>query len=120
VFRVAVAGHPPPVLAPLVGPAALVDVTVDPPLGAIPDVERSSVEVRIPTGAVSLLYSDGLIERRGESLDAGFTRLLDSVKPVEPELVCATVMGQLIGSSIPDDDVAVLAMRRAHPIGGRP
>jgi serine phosphatase RsbU (regulator of sigma subunit) len=46
-----------------------------PPLGAIGDVARSSDRVAMPEGAVLLLYTDGLIERRGETLDVGFERL---------------------------------------------
>jgi serine phosphatase RsbU (regulator of sigma subunit) len=60
-----------------------------------------------------VLYTDGLIERRGESIDAGLERLSQSVTDTRPEVVCRNVMFRLIGDRLPDDDVALMVVRRA-------
>jgi len=45
-------------------------------------------EVALPEGAVMVLYTDGLIERRGEGLDEGMERLRGAFRPDSPEAVC--------------------------------
>jgi putative methionine-R-sulfoxide reductase with GAF domain len=111
-IELASAGHPPPVLAVPDSPATLIDVPVTVPLGVLTDARRISMAVELPLGSVFLAYTDGLIERRGESLDAGLKRLVDAATASHPEIVCRTVMDALVGSSIPRDDIAVLALRR--------
>lgn len=107
------AGHPPPVLAASGRETQFVDLVPDPPLGAMPDVTRTSTSVDLPAGAVLLLYTDGLIEVREELIDDGLNRLRTAVRADHPAAVCHTVMHHLIGSRAPDDDIAVLALRRA-------
>jgi sigma-B regulation protein RsbU (phosphoserine phosphatase) len=114
-FQVSCAGHPPPVLAPLGGEAEFANVIVDPPLGVTPDLQRGSTDVPVPEGAVFVFYTDGLIERRGEDLAVGLGRLLGAVQPAEPEVLCARIMQRLVGQSIPEDDIALLVMRRTSP-----
>ena len=64
-------------------------------------------------------YTDGLIERRGESLDVGFERLREAVSPGAPDRVAHEIMRRLIGSSVPGDDIALVVARRADaPAGG--
>jgi hypothetical protein len=69
-----------------------------------------------------LLFTDGLVERRGEALDEGLARLAaDAVRStVRPlELWCEDVVAaQLRGREV-DDDVAVLAVELlAAPAAG--
>jgi putative methionine-R-sulfoxide reductase with GAF domain len=109
--QVALAGHPPFVLAPPDGPADLVEVPPGPPLGLW--LERPApTTVRIPRGAVLLGYTDGLIERRGESIEVGFDRLRQVVRADRPSLVCGRVMGSVMQGHVPEDDIAVIALRR--------
>lgn len=61
-----------------------------------------------------LAYTDGLIERRGESLDVGMQRLVEATPADHPEIVCRSVMRTLVGSTVPRDDIAVLALRRVR------
>jgi sigma-B regulation protein RsbU (phosphoserine phosphatase) len=114
-FRMSCAGHPAPVLAPQAGRAEFANITVDPPLGVLSDLTRTFTDVPLPEQGVLLLYTDGLIERRGEDLGAGLSRLLASVEAADPEVLCARVMQRLVGQSIPEDDIALLAMRRTSP-----
>jgi hypothetical protein len=59
-----------------------------------------------------VLYTDGLIERRDESLDVGIQRLSDAISPDHPQVVCQQVMRLLVGGTPPSDDVALVAIRR--------
>ena len=70
--HVASAGHPPPLL--LHGGAELLRVTPRPLLG-VATGRAEDVPVRVPRGGVLALYSDGLVERRGLSLDATIEQL---------------------------------------------
>ena len=110
--RLAIAGHPPPVLAVPGEPAVLLDVDTGLPLGAPAEEHHASTVVPMAPGAVLLLYTDGLVERRTEPLDVGFDRLLATVVPDRPDAVCRRVIRGLIGDDLPSDDVAVFAARR--------
>jgi serine phosphatase RsbU (regulator of sigma subunit) len=113
-WRVAIAGHPPPIVAAPGVPSRLTELPVDPPLGGPPGTHRSAGTVTLAQDALMLLYTDGLIERRGESLGTGLDRLCRSLRSGTPELVCGRVVHELIGAEGPGDDVALLAVRRAH------
>jgi sigma-B regulation protein RsbU (phosphoserine phosphatase) len=112
-FQVCSAGHPPPILS-IPGEAARpLDIHPDPPLGAVLGLHRSCVKAPFPPGALLLLYTDGLIERRGEALDAGLGRLCESIpQGVDAQMVCRRVMLRLVGNTVPRDDIAVIAARR--------
>ncbi|WP_139982629.1 SpoIIE family protein phosphatase [Nocardioides litoris] len=65
--RLASAGHPAPLLLPAAGGAHLVDVDPRPMLGVGSGVAEE-VRLRLDPGDGLLLYSDGLVERRGTDL----------------------------------------------------
>jgi sigma-B regulation protein RsbU (phosphoserine phosphatase) len=111
-FEIASAGHPPPVLARPGEAADFVPVPTEPALGALPDVKRSATAVELTDGAILLLYTDGLIEERDESIDDGLRRLREAVDAGDPTTVCHQVMGKLVGGRTPADDIALLAARR--------
>jgi serine phosphatase RsbU (regulator of sigma subunit)/integral membrane sensor domain MASE1 len=74
-------------------------------------------------GATLLLYSDGLIERRGETIDSGLARLAAAAERAAAlgvEELCAALAADLLGDRELKDDVVVLAVRllgtRAAPI----
>jgi serine phosphatase RsbU (regulator of sigma subunit) len=92
--------------------AQLVDVSVDLPLGVASGRERKAVEVTLPRGGALVLYTDGLIERRGEIIDLGLSRLQGSVSASNPETVCRDVLRDLVGSASPGDDIAIVAIQR--------
>ncbi|MEO7125275.1 MAG: GAF domain-containing SpoIIE family protein phosphatase [Nakamurella sp.] len=110
-FEISCAGHPAPILAVPGLDAVLVEVDSNPPLGAIPDVRRTSITVDMPLGSVLTLYTDGLVERKDASIDEGMDRARQSVSCDHPEVVCRTVMSRMVGHSTPEDDIAVLVMR---------
>jgi serine phosphatase RsbU (regulator of sigma subunit) len=118
-FRWTSAGHPPPLLVDADGSARLLDEGGnDLLLGVLPDSERSDNRVQVDAGSTVLLYTDGLVERRGEHLDDGLARLCSSAAdhhglPVTDFL--DAVLGDLLGDRLADD-VAVLAVRFAPPV----
>jgi putative methionine-R-sulfoxide reductase with GAF domain len=111
-LRLAVAGHPAPVLAGPDGTCRYLDVVVGPPLGIEPPRPREHSGVDIPLGAVMVFYTDGLVERRHEDLMGRIQRLCEVVTAAGPEEVCGAVMGRMIGLDQPSDDVAMLVLRR--------
>ncbi|MGH9107305.1 MAG: PP2C family protein-serine/threonine phosphatase, partial [Acidimicrobiales bacterium] len=114
-WAISSAGHPPPVLSAPDRPSILADVPPGPPLGVQPSSSRAEFTVLLPPNGLLFLYTDGLVERRGEDLESGLERLRGIVYPGPPELVCRTVMHELVGSHSPVDDIAVLAVRRGSP-----
>lgn len=108
---VSCAGHVPPVRAVPGRSAELLDVPADLPIGVRVGRPRHSVGVELPAGGVLCLYTDGLVERRNSSLDEGFDRLCAAVRPEPAEQVAITVMGALVGTQVPTDDIALLVMR---------
>ncbi|MEU2614708.1 GAF domain-containing SpoIIE family protein phosphatase [Micromonospora sp. NPDC007271] len=109
---VSLAGHPRPVLAVPGRPNGLLAAHIDPPLGTgRPPPQRHTTAIDFPPGAVLVSYTDGLVERRGEVLDAGIARLMAAVPHAPVETVCASVMATL-DAEHPADDIALLALRR--------
>jgi sigma-B regulation protein RsbU (phosphoserine phosphatase) len=111
-FRIATAGHPPPVIVAPGQGAHLVQAPVGPPLGALSSGERTSVELELPRGAAMVLYTDGLIERRGEHIAESLGRLLASAIADEPERVCRAILRDLVGADAPTDDIAIVVAQR--------
>ena len=96
-------------------PPRYLDVQVAPPLGfGRTDVPRHQIE--LPASALLLLYTDGLVERRGESLDAGFDRLrhaVGSVGSTEPQAMCDHLGEIMFFGASRTDDVCILAVQLA-------
>lgn len=111
-LHLSVAGHPLPVLALPHCPAALLDLPIDVPIGVRTQRRRRTSTVDLPPGALLCCYTDGLVERRNSTLDAGTDLLRASVTADPPEMVCARVMNNLVGAATTDDDIALLTMRR--------
>ncbi|MGN9802258.1 PP2C family protein-serine/threonine phosphatase [Micromonospora sp. L32] len=110
--HVSLAGHPRPVLAVPGESTTMLPAHIDPPLGIGPrQPQRRTTSLDFPPGAVLVFYTDGLVERRGELLDAGMARLMAAVPLAPVETVCQTVMATL-DAEHPDDDIALLAIRR--------
>jgi serine phosphatase RsbU (regulator of sigma subunit) len=112
--ELAVAGHPPPLLASAGGGAAYLDVTRCPPLGASGSPACSQTAFRLEPGETLWLYTDGLVESRRRPIDIGLDALAAAVGGATYDLV--DVANHLI-STLPDsrdDDIALLGLRRHH------
>jgi anti-sigma regulatory factor (Ser/Thr protein kinase) len=115
---IACAGHLPPILV-FPGPDGEVrqlEVPAGVPLG-VGGVDFESAEVEVPDGAVLVLYTDGLVEARGEDISEGVDRLcavlrepLDSLEDACDDLLASMAPGR------EPDDVALLMAR----LGGLP
>jgi anti-sigma regulatory factor (Ser/Thr protein kinase)/putative methionine-R-sulfoxide reductase with GAF domain len=113
-LRIASAGHPPPVLISATGEARLLEVTAAPPLGTLPYPAHEEHEASLGPGETILMYTDGLVERRGEPLTAGLERLCASAGIVaSAEDMCQRVMDALVPALGAPDDVALVALRNA-------
>src|SRR5437773_723535 len=112
--RFANAGHPPPLVISPVGQAALLEGGA-PPLGSSPLTVYGEHIAAIAPGATIILFTDGLVEVRGESLDAGLARLVAAASTHardDLEMLLDRLLSQ-VGSDSPADDVALLAVRAA-------
>ncbi|WP_055588925.1 PP2C family protein-serine/threonine phosphatase [Streptacidiphilus griseoplanus] len=106
------AGHLPPLLITPGGDTRYLEEAHGLLLGVDPQSPRSSAATPLPTGCTVLLYTDGLIERRGESLDQGLTRLRRHAAAFarEPvDVMCDGLVAALAAEAA--DDVALLAVR---------
>src|SRR6185312_16235337 len=95
----ACAGHPYPLLVPPHGPARFLEDGRRPPLAARAHRPGGSPGTsELPPGSLVVLYTDGLIERPGESLDEGLARLAASstaCRTVPVDAVCTTLLAAL-------------------------
>ncbi len=112
------AGHYPPVIASPGQPAELADVPSGLLIGADTAAQRQVATIGISPGTLLCFYTDGLIERRGQTIDDGLDRLCQAVTAEPPDAACATVMAALVGSEPARDDIALLMFRR-QPSGTR-
>lgn len=107
------AGHLPPLVIDADGTASLLEGG-SPPLGGAADIAFREDTVTVRPGSTIVLYTDGLIEVRGEPLDEGLARLLratTAVPPRDPEVLLDHLLATLLGDGAPADDVALLALR---------
>jgi len=111
------AGHPPPILATATGEHHQLDQALSLPLGVLPaEWQRPQATATLPPGATLMLYTDGLVERRNQSLDKGMdaaaVAMTERAKD-HPGHVADHVMAVMAPAAGYDDDVAVLIYR--HP-----
>ncbi|MGZ4438576.1 MAG: SpoIIE family protein phosphatase, partial [Nocardioidaceae bacterium] len=114
-LRFANAGHLPPILVrPGAGAETLVGAE-DPPLGAGP-FNLTQQEVSLPARTLAVLYTDGLVERRGKDLEVGIETLARLAADMTGHVT--EMPEQLVQALLPDgpdDDVAILVARVDTP-----
>jgi phosphoserine phosphatase RsbU/P len=109
--RLSCAGHLPPVLAVPGEPARLVGVAADLMIGVPGGKPRQVAELQIPPGSTLCLYTDGLVERRGEVIDDGMDALCAAITTAEPEAACASLLAAMAPRASHTDDMALLLLR---------
>ncbi|HEX8074830.1 MAG TPA: SpoIIE family protein phosphatase [Thermoleophilaceae bacterium] len=103
------AGHPPPLVIPADGEPRFLAEIPSSPVGVGPGAPHREATAALAPGDVLLLFTDGLIERRGESIDEGFERLREAARagPRAPEQLCDHLLATMETGA---DDVALLAI----------
>jgi hypothetical protein len=113
------AGHPPMLLIPADGEPRWLSDALSLPTGTEPAPERPERTVDLEPGAVLLMYSDGLIERRTQDLDSGMVLLrrlaTDLARSNEGQLAARVAVG-MSAQRPAEDDVVVVAIRYAPRI----
>jgi serine phosphatase RsbU (regulator of sigma subunit) len=107
------AGHPPPSLVREDGTVAQLPLADGPPLG-VSRLAREQRTVSLAVGDTLLLFTDGLVERRGEDIDDGLARLaraLPALAAPDPGAGLRRVV-ESVRDETYDDDIAALALRR--------
>jgi serine phosphatase RsbU (regulator of sigma subunit) len=117
--EVASAGHLPPLLVRPDGTNELLDVMPAPPLGVGTGLIQSRV-LQIEDGSLLVLYTDGLVEKRGRDIDEGLGRLRDIFGPGSTdqplEDLCRATLAGVYGDQQRDDIALLVArLRRIAP-----
>jgi anti-sigma regulatory factor (Ser/Thr protein kinase) len=109
------AGHPPPLAVGADGSSAYLPVSSNMPLAAAPETRFQSTVHPYAVGTTILLYTDGLVERRGESIDTGLERLRAVASGAAGvQDMCDRVAARLVPEQRADD-VAMIAVRVPSP-----
>lgn len=106
------AGHPPALVQDDHGQRWL-EQDGGPPLASVPGIPRQDVTEDTAGEGLIVLYSDGLIERRGEAIDRGLNRLARSLATTEGSSV-HTIADGLLRDLQPEntrDDVVLVVKR---------
>ncbi|WP_214401345.1 PP2C family protein-serine/threonine phosphatase [Pseudonocardia lacus] len=114
VLHWASAGHPPPLLVPADGSARLVEHDPDLLLGVDPSAVRTDHRLALRRGDVVVLFTDGLVERRGVAIDEGLDRVVAVAAGVgggSLDALCDALLDPI--GDHPSDDVALLVLRVA-------
>ncbi|MCO1654114.1 PP2C family protein-serine/threonine phosphatase [Pseudonocardia humida] len=111
-LRWANAGHPPPLLLRADGSARLLEHEPDLLLGVDPRIARADHELVLRPGDAVVMFTDGLVERRGAAIDDGLRRVVDTAAAVggaSLDALCDALLDPI--GEHPSDDVALLAIR---------
>jgi PAS domain S-box-containing protein len=108
--ELASAGHPPPLVIRPDGEATFCDLDGAPPLGVGTDLPPNSLVESLEPGSMMLFYTDGLVERRGASIEDGMEALAKAAAGTSGvEALCDRV-SDAMGAEDSADDVALLAL----------
>ncbi|KGI67535.1 SpoIIE family protein phosphatase [Mycolicibacterium rufum] len=113
------AGHPPPILVLADHTTSLLDDARSTPLAVKFAESRPETVVTMPPRATLLLYTDGLVERRRESIDDGIARATGVVgdnRATGLDELADVIMARLTPANGYEDDVALLLYRQPAPL----
>ncbi|MGY1708998.1 SpoIIE family protein phosphatase [Geodermatophilus sp. SYSU D00758] len=116
--RWARAGHPPALLVTGEGTRLLDGAGAGTVLGVPGRPPYRDGVGTLPVGATLLLYTDGLVERRGEVLDTGLERVQAVAArhaDADPGRLTARLLAEVLADTDQPDDVALIAARLLPP-----
>jgi anti-sigma regulatory factor (Ser/Thr protein kinase)/putative methionine-R-sulfoxide reductase with GAF domain len=109
----ATAGHPPPIIVHGDEARAL-EMEPGAPLGGFPYGHYPEHEFRLGSEDMLVLYTDGLVERRGTPLTTKIDELMKHVKTAaSPEEACLLAISALVPAEGLADEAAILALQSA-------
>jgi anti-sigma regulatory factor (Ser/Thr protein kinase) len=113
--RYGCAGHLPPLLVAPDGVAEYLWDGRGAPLGVSSGEPYEEGEAKLEKGSSLALYTDGLVEVRGEVLDVGLERLCAAAEggPPSAEALCAHLIETMVAEGA-RDDVALLTLHTAR------
>ncbi|MEU2108360.1 ATP-binding SpoIIE family protein phosphatase [Streptomyces sp. NPDC019507] len=113
------AGHLPILVRDADGTIHRAEEPTGPPLGTGGWL-HSSGTIPLQPGSTAVLYTDGLVERRGEDIDEGVAALERALAGATgtPQVVCDRLIRSLGVTADHDDDVAVLVLQHPTRSGG--
>ncbi|HEX5620015.1 MAG TPA: SpoIIE family protein phosphatase, partial [Solirubrobacteraceae bacterium] len=104
------AGHPPPLVITPDGEAEYLPLQGTLALGASPLANYRCEPHAFPTGSTIVLYTDGLVERRGHSIDDGLEQLRAIARSSgDLEGLCDALVEQMVPPHAPDDIAIAVA-----------
>ena len=111
--RFANAGHVPPLVIGPDGEAEYLATASNPPLGVFDSPSHTENVTELAPGSTIVLYTDGLVEERGVSIDQGLEalRLAASQDICHPRELCDRLVAAMLAIHHANDDIAVLALR---------
>lgn len=109
------AGHMPPILADVDKTGRLLEGGRSVPLATFETLRRPEATTPLPPGSTLVLFTDGLVERRGEDIDEGFTKIAETLADTAEKLpreVADSVLSALRPDGGYDDDIAMVVYRQ--------
>lgn len=109
-LRYSLAGHPPLLLRDPDGTLAMLGEARGPLIGFGAGDRPEQVVTFLP-GSCLVLFTDGLVERRGETIDTGFARLgtaFAAAATLDPANLCEALIEQSLPRTGRNDDTAIL------------
>ena len=111
-LRFASAGHVPPLIVSPEGEARYVEGAPNPPLGVFESAAHEELTVDLEPGSTIIVYTDGLVEQRGVSIDEGLEALrMAAEHPGDPEELVDHLVQSMLAIHAPSDDIAILALK---------
>ena len=124
VLRWACAGHPPPMLLTPGRVARYLWDGRSMPLGVRDEVEGAARDVgtlTMPAGDIVILYTDGVVERRGEAIDEGLDRLAERAVKLSGgsfDSMAADLCATMQEGGPAHDDLCLVCLSFEGPAGG--
>ncbi|WP_051164744.1 SpoIIE family protein phosphatase [Nocardia testacea] len=109
------AGHMPPILADVDKTGRMLEGGRSVPLATFEISRRPEATTPLPPGSTLVLFTDGLVERRGEDIDEGFAKIatiLADTAETLPRQVADSVLSALRPEGGYDDDIAMVVYRQ--------
>lgn len=108
------AGHPPALLRRVSGEVIRLEDARGPVLGPLVEASYTEQVIRVQPGDILILYTDGLVERRGMDIDTGLAcaeRLIADWDPHTPLTDECEVLHETLAPRPRADDVCIVAVR---------